>query len=311
MKKIRHKWREERKVADIVYQREIWSSHSCRCACHSPFPIGYGHESSVTSKGHIKGTCEGIRAWTVKKISTSMKVVEEPNKKLQISSLLRKMRPLRIMTVFKGLRQETRIQISKLDSERWQTQSTRLEGPKDHVRKVTERIATRASSSSLTLWDDSIKIDANTFITHTGRVDFGRIASIGFDAVVKSMGTIEGVTIDSVWEQLSLRTFDWNPQLCLFQALLGTLRSVIINRLLEVVMQIYDSLIEESKIADPRSDDHKPLVFTHQDLHARNSIVRKDGKLWVIDWADAEFYLEWFQGDNMKQLSRQQGNSGS
>jgi len=42
-------------------------------------------------------------------------------------------------------------------------------------------------------------------------------------------------------------------------------------------------------------DDSKPLVLTHQDLNPRNFIVGDDGHLWLVDWAWAGFYPEWFE----------------
>ncbi len=43
----------------------------------------------------------------------------------------------------------------------------------------------------------------------------------------------------------------------------------------------------------------------------QNLMLGKDGQLWVVDWADAGFYPEWFEGANMKQFFIEQGNSGS
>ncbi|KAK0465688.1 hypothetical protein IW261DRAFT_1346994, partial [Armillaria novae-zelandiae] len=65
------------------------------------------------------------------------------------------------------------------------------------------------------------------------------------------------------------------------------------NRLL--VMQIFGPLTAQAKKADSYFDDSRPLVFTHQDLHMRNLMLGKDGQLWMIDWADAGFYPEWFE----------------
>ncbi|KAI0320246.1 kinase-like domain-containing protein [Amylostereum chailletii] len=50
-------------------------------------------------------------------------------------------------------------------------------------------------------------------------------------------------------------------------------------------------------------DGRSPLVLTHMDLHLRNLILGKDGQLWVIDWAEAGFYPEWFEGANMEEYA--------
>ena len=42
-------------------------------------------------------------------------------------------------------------------------------------------------------------------------------------------------------------------------------------------------------------DDSEPLVLTHQDLNLRNVILSDDGRLWIIDWAWAEYYPPWFE----------------
>ncbi|KAK0452089.1 uncharacterized protein EV420DRAFT_1766182 [Desarmillaria tabescens] len=81
------------------------------------------------------------------------------------------------------------------------------------------------------------------------------------------------------------------------------------NRLL--VMQRFHPNFEAFKTIDPFFDDTKPLVFTHQDLHMRNLILGKDGQLWVIDWDNAGFYPEWFEGANMREVYRLHGDSGS
>lgn len=47
-------------------------------------------------------------------------------------------------------------------------------------------------------------------------------------------------------------------------------------------------------------DDSKPLVFTHMDLHPRNAILGCDNQLWIVDWANAGWYPEWFEGASMK-----------
>lgn len=47
-------------------------------------------------------------------------------------------------------------------------------------------------------------------------------------------------------------------------------------------------------------DDSVPLVITHKDLHDANIIIGDDGNLWIIDWADAGWYPEWFEGASMK-----------
>ncbi len=47
--------------------------------------------------------------------------------------------------------------------------------------------------------------------------------------------------------------------------------------------------------AYPMFEDTGHLVFTHQDLAARNLIVGDDGRLWVIDWELAGWYPEYFE----------------
>jgi hypothetical protein len=52
-------------------------------------------------------------------------------------------------------------------------------------------------------------------------------------------------------------------------------------------------------------DSNAPLVFTHMDLHLRirNIIFGDDGQLWVIDWADADWYPSWFESASMSLFS--------
>ncbi|KAK0191906.1 hypothetical protein F5146DRAFT_954181 [Armillaria mellea] len=81
------------------------------------------------------------------------------------------------------------------------------------------------------------------------------------------------------------------------------------NRLL--VMQKFRPNFVAFKTIDPFFDDTRPLVFTHQDLHMRNLILGNDGQLWVIDWNDAGFYPEWFEGANMREVYRLHGDGGT
>ncbi|KAF8186838.1 hypothetical protein K438DRAFT_2151849 [Mycena galopus ATCC 62051] len=48
-------------------------------------------------------------------------------------------------------------------------------------------------------------------------------------------------------------------------------------------------------------DTSYPLVLTHQDLNPRNIVVGNDGKLWIVDWAWAGFYPEWWESVAMKE----------
>ncbi|PBK58796.1 hypothetical protein ARMSODRAFT_900125, partial [Armillaria solidipes] len=46
--------------------------------------------------------------------------------------------------------------------------------------------------------------------------------------------------------------------------------------------------------------DDGTLVFSHVDLALHNLIVGKDGHLWLIDFATAGFYPQWFEYVNMR-----------
>jgi hypothetical protein len=46
-------------------------------------------------------------------------------------------------------------------------------------------------------------------------------------------------------------------------------------------------------------DSTWPLVFTHQDLHPRNFMLDRTGRLWIIDWEWAGFYPIWFEYSGM------------
>ncbi|KIM36191.1 hypothetical protein M413DRAFT_449371 [Hebeloma cylindrosporum] len=45
----------------------------------------------------------------------------------------------------------------------------------------------------------------------------------------------------------------------------------------------------------PKFDTSHPLVLCHMDLHMRNFIIDKSGKLWLIDWANAGAFPPWLE----------------
>ena len=45
----------------------------------------------------------------------------------------------------------------------------------------------------------------------------------------------------------------------------------------------------------PKFDASHPLVLCHMDLHMRNLVVDRSGRLWVIDWANAGAFPPWFE----------------
>ncbi|KAF5331021.1 hypothetical protein D9619_005729 [Psilocybe cf. subviscida] len=46
-------------------------------------------------------------------------------------------------------------------------------------------------------------------------------------------------------------------------------------------------------------DSSAPLAFTHMDIHPLNLIMGNDGQLWMVDWQDAGWYPQWFEGASM------------
>ncbi|KAF8907438.1 kinase-like domain-containing protein [Mucidula mucida] len=49
-----------------------------------------------------------------------------------------------------------------------------------------------------------------------------------------------------------------------------------------------------------RFDASKPLVLTHNDLNARNVMVDKDKRLWLIDWSESGFFPEFWERLSMQ-----------
>ena len=66
------------------------------------------------------------------------------------------------------------------------------------------------------------------------------------------------------------------------------------NERLHMAMD-YKKLPRDDPLRDDLFDNSEPLVLTHQDLNPRNVIVGEDGRLWIIDWAWAGYYPEWFE----------------
>ncbi|KAF8156666.1 kinase-like domain-containing protein [Crassisporium funariophilum] len=58
-------------------------------------------------------------------------------------------------------------------------------------------------------------------------------------------------------------------------------------------------------------DNSEPLVLTHQDLNLRNIIVGEDGRLWIIDWAWAGYYPQWFEFVAMRTQNEDERISGT
>ncbi|KAK0430198.1 hypothetical protein EV421DRAFT_1913249 [Armillaria borealis] len=69
--------------------------------------------------------------------------------------------------------------------------------------------------------------------------------------------------------------------------------------------QFFNHAMNEAALArlcshkGPLPDDGT-LVFSHVDLALRNLIMGKDGHLWLIDFATAGFYPQWFEYVNMR-----------
>jgi len=45
----------------------------------------------------------------------------------------------------------------------------------------------------------------------------------------------------------------------------------------------------------PKFDASHPLVLCHMDLHMRNLVVDRSGRLWIIDWANAGAFPPWLE----------------
>jgi hypothetical protein len=49
----------------------------------------------------------------------------------------------------------------------------------------------------------------------------------------------------------------------------------------------------------PKFDASHPLVLCHMDLHMRNMVVDRSGRLWIVDWANAGAFPPWLEYANM------------
>jgi thiamine kinase-like enzyme len=71
------------------------------------------------------------------------------------------------------------------------------------------------------------------------------------------------------------------------------------------------NLLREDPSRDDSFDNSEPLVLTHQDPNLGNVIVGEDGRLWVVDWLWAGYYLPWFEYVAMQRQNEDETISGT
>jgi thiamine kinase-like enzyme len=62
-----------------------------------------------------------------------------------------------------------------------------------------------------------------------------------------------------------------------------------------ILRWIVNTCLEKTPRGTIRSTNSEPLVLTDQDPNLRNVIVGEDGRLWVVDWSWAGYYLPRFE----------------